>query len=225
MSDSLIKTSDNLVPGLGKTIKKSNKILSDYFTDRSFVTKIASKDIGSEKVFRSLIENGDTSKIQAIKNIISPEDFNKMKGAFIDSIIKRNSDDFISFKRLDTVLNRKKDVVSILFDPQELVDIKEVVRLGERMDIPVLPSTGVGASNKFSFVKDAVTSAASNRIVIDKLKARARAAGIPKKVISKSLDNGTVGINDLIKAINRRGPRETIGIKIPQVTAAQKQER
>lgn len=180
VSDALIDTVRLDVPNGAKVADKlieANKVMTEFFGEKSVIAKIlGNKEIGTEKVFDALIKNGDTRKIEAIKSILSKEDFDVLKGSFVESIIKREADGFFSFRNLSNSLRAKRLTAEAILDPSELKEIADIVRLGDRFGLAVMSTSGTGASNILRDIMTSVKQSITNEAFIEGLKKRARAA-------------------------------------------------
>lgn len=154
----------------------NNSIISDLFSDKAVVGRVlGNSSLGPEKVFDSLIKNGDTRKIEALKNVVDADDWKMVKGAFVESLIKRDpADGSFSFKELRNAVRNKKDVIESILDPNEIDDLSDIIRLGDRFGVAVMSTSGTGASNIFKDVYSAIQQGVTNDAFIQALKNRAR---------------------------------------------------
>lgn len=154
---------------------KSNEILTNFFDKKSTIANvIGNKNLAPEKVFSALIDHGDSTKINALREILPPEQFKKLKGAFLNAQIRRSPDDSFTFKSLQNNLRNKRSVVASLLDADEINQISDLIRLGDRFGNPVLSSSGTGASSLFSDFSKGVRSGIENDAVVETLKKSAR---------------------------------------------------
>jgi hypothetical protein len=212
LSSALVGTIEDSLPNgaqLAVNLKKNNKVLSEFFSSKTPVTRIAGKNIAPESVFKSLVENGNSQTIISLRNTLSGEEFNLLKGAFVDNII--NTQGGVKFNKIHNTFLRKRSVVENMFTPSELQDIQEIIALGQRADMKVLSSSGTGASESFSNIVSAVRSGFSNEAVVEALKRKAR--NIPEKTIDVSK-----------KSASRRGDLEKLS-KIGQPLSIQETQQ
>lgn len=135
---------------IANSLVKNNEMMSDFFGDRSLVSKVlGDKSVSPENAFKSLLLSGDSQKIEALKKVITPERWNYLKGAVLENISKRDPEGNFTFKQLYNSMRNKRSALSSIFDPQELSENAGLVRLGDRFGSPYLSSSGTGAS--FSF--------------------------------------------------------------------------
>lgn len=182
ISDGLINTVDATAgKPVGDSLRESNKLIHEFLGDRSIVSKLmGSKSISNEALFRSLVLNGDTKKIEALKKILPAEDFQKLKGAFLNSMVQKNADEVFTFKGFHNKLRGKTNQAGALLDPSEAQDIMELVKLGNRFGDPILSYSGTGASNTFRDITKSITGLVQNDAIVNTLKKRARAAANPE---------------------------------------------
>jgi hypothetical protein len=153
----------------------NNELISELFTNKSVVSRVlGNPSLGPEKVFDSLVRNGDTAKVEALKNVIDAKDWQMIKGAFVDSLIKRADDGSFSFRDLSNAMRNKKDLVEAVLGPDEIERIAELTRLGDRWGVAVMSTSGTGASNIFRDAVGAIKQGITNDAFIQTLKERAR---------------------------------------------------
>jgi len=166
----------------------SNKIFTEFFHDKSFVSKsIGSKTLSPEGVFKNLVLNGDSSKIASLKKLLSPEQLQNLKGEFLNSIIKRNTEGQILYGQSHRLLQGKEDVVKALFSADEVKEVTDLLRLGDRLGPPVLSTSGTGASNSLFDIIKGTGNSVTNDVVLESLKRKARGQiTAPAKAESKT---------------------------------------
>lgn len=176
IDEALIDTAGKLAgKPVAQELRATNKAISKFLTDKSVVAKtVMNKRIAPEKAFQSLVVNGDTKTIASLKRILPEREFKQLKGAFVESLIKRNVDGEFSFKAVHNALRNKKNVLGVLFEADEIREIDELIRLGSRYGDPVLSYSGTGASNTFRDITSGLRSGIENDAVIDFVKKRAR---------------------------------------------------
>ena len=157
-------------------LRINNNLMSEFFGDKSVLEKtIGNRNVAPENVFNSLVLSGDTRKIEALKNILGPERMQQIKGAALNSLIKRTDDLDFNFKQVRNAIRNKKSVLSELLDEGEALDFSELVKLGDRFGTPVLSTSGTGASNVFKDLGNNLQNAVFNESFVEGLKKRARA--------------------------------------------------
>lgn len=164
----------------------SNKLITDFLGDKSTIAGVVgNRNMSPERVFTALVEHGDTAKIKALKRILPPETFKRLKGAFLASQIKRSADGGFTFKSLHNNLRNKKTVMAEILDGNEIAEFADLIRLGDRFGNPVLSTSGTGGSSLFRNITEGIRSGLESDTVIGTLKesARKRALNPPAKVL------------------------------------------
>lgn len=194
----------------------SNQQITMFNKSKEPIAKLlANKDLAPEKLFRSLIVTGDTTKLAALKDMLTPEQFNALKGSYVERLITRNSNGTINFGALRTALSKNRTTLSVLFEPQEIVDLVDLAHLGEKWGPAVLSTSGTGGSNLFRNMLEGAQSGILNKTVIDTMKDSARA----KSAVPEALRAIPGSISQKSKGVMRRsGPEE--GAKYAQMLAA-----
>jgi len=153
----------------------NNELISEMFANKSVVSRVlGNPHLGPEKIFDSLVRNGDTAKIEALKNVVDANDWQMIKGAFVESLIKRDVDGSFKFKDLINSMRNNKDRIEAILTPAEIDQIAELARLGDRWGIAVMSTSGTGASNIFKDAVGAIKQGITNDAFIKTLKERAR---------------------------------------------------
>ena len=195
----------------------NNKYMKEFFADKSIVANtIGNKKLSDEKVFMQLISNGDTKKIEALGNILGPDKMKQLKGAFVDGLVKKNIEGDMGFRSVSNALRNKKLVASKILDPQELTDLNDILRLGDRMDIPIMSTSGTGASQSFGSVAKSIPESMVNRQIIEKMKNKARGVSEPPPQ--------PIGNQSMMQRLPSRTPLEK-GTKAAQVYGQQRENQ
>jgi hypothetical protein len=168
-------TAKTLGPDVANSLIDSNQQITMFLKNKEPIGKLLSnKMLAPEKLFKSLISSGDTTKIQALKDMITPEQFNQLKGSYLESLITRNSDETINFGALRTRLQKNRAILSVLFEPDEITEVAELVQLGEKFGPSVLSTSGTGGSGLFRNMLEGIKSGATNRTTLEYMKETAR---------------------------------------------------
>ena len=186
---------ENLGDDIADALINNNAQMSKFFEGTQGIERILSdRNVADESVFRWLIKNGDSKKIEALKSVIDPQSFKTLKASYLDGLISRNADGVINFQSsLKKIQN--DDRIAMLFSPDEVGEIAEILRLGKRMGRPVLSSSGTGGSNMFRSMKESIRNTVENDAIIDALKERSNR--LPKQVSGPSMvDNVTGAFNN-----------------------------
>jgi len=172
-------TAAQLGDDVANTLIDSNEQITQFMKNKSLVSNILGNEkLGSERVFQSLVLNGDTKKLQALKEILSPSEMNEVKGAILENLIKRNPDGTFNFNTLHSAMRNKKTLLMEVFSPDELVDVGELVKLGAAFGDARLSTSGTGASNLFADLTEGIKRGATTRSVVELMKDSARGRGV-----------------------------------------------
>lgn len=176
----------NLGDDIANDLIANNKAMSEFFGEKSLLSRVmGDKAIAPENAFRSLVLNGDTQKLAALKKVLPPEKFEYLKGAVLENLVKRDPESNFTFKQLHNSMRNKKNSLSAIFEPEELLDSAGLVRLGDRFGNPVLSTSGTGASLSFQDLTksasnlsvDALAIRNANKAAATKLTPASAAAG------------------------------------------------
>lgn len=178
MKDALLDTVKvELGPEVAANLRNNNKMMSEFFDDKSLLGQvIGRKFVDDTEIFNALVKNGNATKIKALKRVLQPDDLAHVKGAVIESLVKRNIEDGISYRGLHNAMesSKSRQVLGALFEPDELKEIKDLMRLGDRLGVPVLSTSGTGASLSFANIPETLRSVITNDALIDVAKQKAR---------------------------------------------------
>lgn len=210
-----VKNGDALV----ESMKTSNELMSKFFGNRDAIGNIlGNPKLAPEQVFDRILKN--TAQVDALKNMLHPDDLARLKGSYLESIIKRDELGNISWKQLKNSLENRanKDVIARLFKPQELQELESIAKLGERAGIPIMSTSGTGASNSFrEFIKDAPYRVGAESM-IDIQKRRARGLAIPRDVSQPAASGPMFGPGAI-------GVKEAVGLRLPQQISIQQRNK
>ncbi len=165
INDALIGTVDKLrKPGeqfadqftnLKQELINSNETLHNLFKDENAIGRaLGLPEKASEKIYNEALT--DTRKIQALKNLLSPEEFSKLKASYLHNILEVGKRDNLAYKTAKNKLFDNKSVLGELFidNPQQLKDVNDVINLGDRLGANFLPGSAgqldFGGANSFS---------------------------------------------------------------------------
>lgn len=200
----------NLGDDIANQLVANNKAMSEFFGDQSLVSRVmGDKAISPEQAFRSLILNGDSQKLQALRKIIPPEKWEYLKGATLENLARRDPEGDFTFKQLFSSMRGKKNSLASIFTPEELADNIGVVRLGDRFGSPVLSSSGTGASNSFNDIIKAASNATVDSLAIRNANKAAQNLNSNKKSFVSKVSN-----------FNSKQPSEKIRSIVPKAAGA-----
>ncbi len=205
LNDALIQTvRKNVQNGdaVANQLITTNQEISKFIDSKNPLAKvIGNKTLSDEAVFRSLVENGDSLKIKSLNAVLGPERMAPLKGAWMETLLKRDLDGSWGFKTAEGAIRNKRTVMQNLLSPEEIKDFEDLIRLGNNAGTPVLSTSGTGASNVFKDLKAGITGAVANDAFIETLKRRANQAGIaPPIELTKEIQPGQIQqLQDLLR--------------------------
>jgi len=163
VSDALVDTvAATEGPEVAKALRANNQQMSQFFGDKSVLDGIVgNKMLSDERVFDAVITSGDSKKIAALRSILGPEELQRLKGSFLDSLLAPDLNGEWSFPRLESALKspRGRQVLENLFEPAEVKEIVDLVRLGDRFGDWKLSSSGSSAGLVLSNMKEGTKGA------------------------------------------------------------------
>lgn len=188
INDALINTvRKDVNPEFAVELVTNNKAMTEFIGSNKAVKEvIKNAQVAPENVFKSLVLNGDSQKIEALKGVLSPDQLQQVKGAVLENLIKRDPDGAFNFKTLFSAMRNKRGVLEALFEPSELVEIGEIVKLGDRLGNPIMSTSGTGASNVFKDIAGSIRDGVLNDAVIESMKDRARRPGLSIPTAAKA---------------------------------------
>jgi hypothetical protein len=227
LRDTIIDSVETTVPNgvnVATKLRKSNENITKFMKSIEPIEGVvANKNLAPEQVFDRLTKS--TNQIDALKSVLPAEDFNKIKGAYMDSLIgtSRSPEGIIQFGTIRNKLGNRanSEIVKKLFSPEELQDLADLGKLAESAGNSIMSTSGTGASNGFlSTIKDLPFRAAGESL-IESQKARARGLSLPKEAAAAVRD---VTPRPLFgpQAI---GAKEALGLRLPQQISIQKRNQ
>lgn len=138
---------------------ENNKIITQLAKDRSLFEGVLNNEkMAGEDIFKSLIMNGDTKQLEALKRRLPPETFNQLKGTYLENITSRNAEGNALFGGTLKNLNKRQSAGTLeqILDPSESGDIKEFLEFGQKTDFPFESRSRTGGSNRMSQVMNAL---------------------------------------------------------------------
>lgn len=182
INESLIGTLERKVgPQKAADLVESNKILTEFLGDKSLIGGAIQRTKSDEGLFDSLILNGNTETAASLKALLGKENLSALKSTYLNELLKLREGDSAKF---GTALNKfrdEKDLMSVLFEPKELDNAIDIIKLGDRLGSPVLSSSETGAATLFAKILEGIQSGGTNEIILENLKAKARGKLPPSK--------------------------------------------
>lgn len=176
LSSTLIGTVEKQVgPKVAEDLVKSNQAISGFMkATEPFAKKLGDPSLANETIFDSLIKRGDSRQLQSLQAVIPPDKFQQVKAAYLDSLLPRNAEGGVQYRTWSNIMNKEKDRMSFLLNPEEAENLTELATLGTRFGTPILSTSGTGASNRLRNLPTAIADAVLDDTAIDKMKMSAR---------------------------------------------------
>lgn len=164
-------------------LKDQNAKFTQFFRNNEKIAPvIENTGKGGEQVFRELVQNGDSAKIRALKDILPPETHGKLKASYLENLKTEDKDGGFSFARLNSHLrnNDKARVVQQeLFEKGEIDPFHRIAKLGEDHGQPILNFSGTDISNGFRKPIEALKEAALQESTLNTAKRMAEGTRPP----------------------------------------------
>lgn len=207
MRDSMVGTVERkLGKDIATGLEEGNKLISDFNNDAKQVKDVLQNEkVAPENVFKRLVQNGDSNKINVLKGMLLPEEMAQLKGAFIEELVGRHPNGMVrSFKELHSGLQNKEAITKSLFTPEEIADLGGLTQLGDRYGQMVLSTSGTGASNEFSNMLSSIKSGFANRTTLERMKDSARAAAnAPKEIAPVAEESKSIALNPTATSVDK----------------------
>lgn len=175
----LESTAAQLGDDVANALIDSNNQITMFNANKKHVADLIGNDsLADERLFNSLVFNGDSKRLSALKEILTPEQLRSVKGSVLENLVKRDPDGAFNFGTLHSAMRNKRNVLESLFEPEEIVAFGELVKLGDRFGSAVLSSSGTGASNLFSNLLKGVGDNTLTRSVVSSMKESARGRAV-----------------------------------------------
>lgn len=207
----------------------NNQIISDFLKEKGRISKLFEGDIAPEKLFKRIAESGDTKQINAIKEIMSPDDFRKLKGAMLNKVIIRNAEGSPLYKSTIRNLERKKSLLAEAFSPEEMKEFTDVLRLGDRVGDFVFNTSKTNTAARFSatdWLKE-VVAGGTDELTLEKLKERARgksgAIEVPFKDMSRDSAKNASSLTRRVPLLQSQARQTVEGGKIASIQGNNKE--
>lgn len=185
--------------GVADQLRNTNAQLAKYLRNRKILRVAGNERVADEKVFQKLLLNGDSITVKALKESLEPDQFNKLKSAFLEEIraAKSNSEDIVGLRSLYSELKRKKNISNHLLSPEDMKEVNELMELGFYMGERKMSSSGTSAGNVFKDIAGGIKTAIVNETFIENLAEAARARSNKTSDEIKGLVKEFIKGNDL----------------------------
>lgn len=205
MSDAVVdSTRSQLGDHLANSLVSNNERMADFFKRQApIVDAIGSKDIADEKLFDQLVMRGDTNKLNSLKSVLPPEKIQQLKGAFLENLVRTNKNDEVLFGSLRNKMQSRqfRTGIQTLFDPNELREVSDLIRLGERYGDPFMSSSRTSQGIALRDIPKSLSTAVINDQMLDDMIRRARSAGAEEGLLrSEGGGSGLLGAAEKAKS-------------------------
>lgn len=197
-------------PEIASELANSNAIISDFLKSDGVVSRTLSQNVAPEKIVRDLIDRADTNKIAAIQNIFGlsgdADALKAFKGFVADKIVKKGASDNVLYRSTINNLNKRKDILSAVFSPNEIAEVGEILKLGDRVGDYVFNTSRTNTAARFSpkqFLSD-ILGGAADEVTIERLKDIARGKA---KAATLQTPSGSIQVSkEQAKTLSKRLP-------------------
>lgn len=217
-------TRAHLGDDIANALIENNRQMSKHFTERGPLAKVLESAKADEEIFETLVMRGNSKQIGALIKILPEENIKQLKAAYLDNLLSRNADNVINFRSTRNVFNSKKEKLLNVFSVDELQDIEDLLKVGDKAGQATLSSSGTGASNMFADIKGALQNKIGGDALLENMKkgAQKRAnyvevkntapSGKPPSGFSKLKDSSPISKKQAIQAgrtntVNQRNER------------------
>lgn len=188
LRDSMYETAGHVMgPEAATEMAMNNEIISNFLKEKGRIAKVFEGDLAPEKLFDRMAKSGDTNSLNALKEVLTPEDFQKFKGAYLDNFITRGKDGNPLYGMTRKKLVQNKDQISAILQPNEVQAFDELLRLGDRVGTHVFNTSNTNTASRFEIRKMAeeILSGGADELTLEKLKeiARNKAKPVQAEVI------------------------------------------
>jgi len=206
MSSSLISTVNDIHPTLGSQLIGNNARMTEFFKSRDALGKaIQTSKTNPESLFQGIAK--DANKINELKKVMPPDDFNAFRGSYLDSTIKRNASGNILWDSSLNAIEKNRGRLNRMFAPNELEQVEKYLKLGSAQGIPVLSTSGTGGTNMFRDAASSIKTSLGDQQYLDYIKNKnsglIRPPGIKEATITPTPMQGIKGLLS-----KKRGPFE-----------------
>lgn len=166
----------------------SNVVMSDFLSDSGQFKKIFSGDLSREEVFGKLAKL-NLDDMETLRNMLPAEDFQKLKGAYVNSLVARNKDGVPLWGQTMKKVGTKRDNLVLMLSEDEVNNLDDLLKMGDRIGDYTFNTSRTNTASKFG--KDwliEVAQGGADEVVLDNLKQRARSSSKskPAEAIFKS---------------------------------------
>lgn len=174
IDDALIDTvSKRYDDSMAAVLKNNKELMSVFYGEKSKLAPLLNNFTSGEDLFNRVIMNGSTEELSALKSLFSnqPEIMNKVKGTFLESLLKTKFEGEFNFKQaLERFKGRENEIAYLFDNPEEIKRVTDLLRLGKTYGPVTQGIPAIGGSGVYNRLENFV----ENALVQDSFLANAR---------------------------------------------------
>ena len=162
---------------VANSLKKNNAEMAEMFSKLSFISKeIENERIPANKLFEKIVKDNDPDKIKALVYAMPEEKINQIRAGFLNELISKNIEGNINWRTTANNFEKNKDIMAFLFSNNEAKDITDLLKLGDRLDLPFMSTSGTSQSEHLvggaQEIKDQMISAGIKKGLLNVIEKR-----------------------------------------------------
>lgn len=202
IDDALIDTvAKRYDDSMAAVLKNNKELMNVFYGEKSKIAPLLNNFTSGEDLFKRVIMNGSTEEISALKSLFSdqPEIFKKLKGAFLDSLLKERFEGGFNFSQALERFKGRENEIAYLFDsPEEVKRVTDLLRLGKTYGPVSQGIPAVGASGIYNRLETLVENALVQDSFLANARKRARMKAQPKQVPTIQTNQQILGNKELM---------------------------
>ena len=175
--DAVNETLSSHDPVLGEMLKKNNKLFTEFFEDQKGLAGYLAKEPAPERVFKKLIESGDSKNIEALTRMLTPQELDAVRGAYLETLVKRTKGGLIDYEATINGLKSGKNypIIKTLFgNDKRLGDVTEILSVGKRIGKRYLNPSGTDTAGRYRKIFEELINGAADEGSLEAMKEVAR---------------------------------------------------
>lgn len=162
-----LSVEDTLGAKAASQLRKNNQKIATFLTDAKPLEKtIGNPSISGEELFKKLILDANSGKLNALLKILDPQDVKELGASFLSHSLLEDPGKTLKH------LGAKPHIVSRIVDKKDLEKLTNVLKYGERMGAAQFPGSSVG--NLLNSVTGVIALAVTGSASLEALKTAAR---------------------------------------------------
>jgi len=182
LKDAIIDSVRSADPAVADDLIETNARISKFLKAREPIENILTDGRKApENIFKSLVTNGDSKRIEALKEVMPADDFAALKSTYLENLVKRNADGNVSFMQTSNKLANKVEQIRLskMLSEQELTDVAEILELGRNHGNMVLNHSNTNVREFITNLFDGIKTTFLNEEILSAMRSRARKLGPP----------------------------------------------